>query len=51
MSEEFKDVPRKNVVFPGEDNGMWEHSFFLGTPYMIVHPLFESINLQLKEVL
>lgn len=49
MSEEFKDVSRKNVVFPGEDNGMWRHSFFLGAPYMVVHGLFENIIDQISE--
>ena len=43
MATEFKDRTRKEVVFPGEGNGTWGHSFFLGAPYMVVHGLFESI--------
>lgn len=49
ISDEFKDVQKKNVVFPGEDNGMWGHSFFLGAPYMVVHGLFENIIDQISE--
>ena len=46
MSKDLIDSDRLSLV--DEDLREWGHSYFLSAPYMIVHPLFENINLQLK---
>ena len=43
MAVDCKDMTRKGIVFPGDKNGQWGHSFFLSAPYMVVHGLFKSI--------
>ena len=47
MALRYKDEDRIEVL--SSKLRTWGHSYFLKVPFMVVHQLFEHINIQLKE--